>query len=160
MRLSVLLLLWHQVRIILVWVLVAPRDLLWFSSGTLIIDLLSTEWVGDIDSDTGGRLGLWQICHKDEYMDSCSGKLEDLLELPTFSFKFATVFGAIAVVTAFLTIFCLVLMLFLKSTTVFHICGWMQLLSGKFIVKRSLILQIPIYLLRIYLQLDLIFCAK
>lgn len=45
------------------------------------------EWVGEEDTETGGRLGLWQICQKDEMTDSCSGKLEDLFQLPTFSFK-------------------------------------------------------------------------
>lgn len=69
-------------------------------------------------------------------MDSCSGKLDELFALPTFSFQFATIFGGIAVVAAFLTIACLIFMLFLKSTTVFHICGWMQLLSGKFYLKK------------------------
>lgn len=45
------------------------------------------EWVGEEDTETGGRLGLWQICQKDEMSDSCSGKLQDLFQLPTFSFK-------------------------------------------------------------------------
>lgn len=45
--------------------------------------------------------------------------------------QIATIFGGIAVITSLLTILCLVLMIFLKSTTVFHLCGWMQILSGE-----------------------------
>lgn len=45
------------------------------------------EWVGDSDSDAGGRLGLWQICQKDELNDSCSGKLEELLEMQSIAFQ-------------------------------------------------------------------------
>lgn len=42
----------------------------------------------------------------------------------------ATAFVGLSVVTAVLTIFFLVFLLFMKSTTVFHLCGWMQILSG------------------------------
>lgn len=35
-----------------------------------------------------------------------------------------------AVGLALLTIFFLVCLLFMKSTRVFHICGWMQIISG------------------------------
>lgn len=49
----------------------------------------------------------------------------------SFNLQVATIFVGIAVLTAMLTIFTLILMFFMKSTTVFHICGWMQILSGK-----------------------------
>lgn len=42
----------------------------------------------------------------------------------------ATAFVGFSVLTAYLTILLLVLLFFMKSTTVFHICGWMQILSG------------------------------
>lgn len=45
----------------------------------------------------------------------------------------ATAFVGFSVLSAFLTIFLLVLLFFMKTTTVFHICGWMQILSGKFL---------------------------
>lgn len=51
--------------------------------------------------------------------------------LMKFSAQVATIFAGIAVATSLLTIMCLMFMIFLKSTTVFHICGWMQILSGK-----------------------------
>ncbi|KFB48314.1 AGAP005724-PA-like protein [Anopheles sinensis] len=83
-------------------------------------------------SDIGGRLGLWQICQKDDLNDSCSGKLEELLEMQSIAFQVATVFCGLAVATSVLAICCLLLMVFMKSTTVFHICGWMQMLSGEY----------------------------
>lgn len=49
-----------------------------------------------------------------------------------FGLQVATIFVGISVATAVLTILALVLMFFMKSTTVFHICGWLQILSGKF----------------------------
>lgn len=42
----------------------------------------------------------------------------------------ATAFVGFSVLSAFLTIFLLILLFFMKTTTVFHICGWMQILSG------------------------------
>lgn len=63
--------------------------------------------------------------------DVCIGKIEEVLEMPTMSSQLATIFAGTAVATSLLTILCLVFMIFLKSTTVFHICGWMQILSGK-----------------------------
>lgn len=51
--------------------------------------------------------------------------------LTRVSLQVATIFGGIAVATSLLTIMCLIFMIFLKSTTVFHICGWMQMLSGE-----------------------------
>lgn len=119
------------------------------------------EWVGDLDSDNGGRLGLWQVCQKEDMSDSCSKQLVDLMSISSTPFqvgdsylmkfqfqcttyiykyfiilllykiKVATIFVGLSVATAVLTIVSLVLMFFLKSTTVFHICGWMQILSGK-----------------------------
>lgn len=49
-----------------------------------------TEWVGDLDSETGGRLGLWQICQKDELADVCSGKLADIMSMPSIPFQVST----------------------------------------------------------------------
>ena len=45
------------------------------------------EWVGDLESETGGRIGLWRMCEKTELGDTCSGKLEEIMELPSMSFQ-------------------------------------------------------------------------
>lgn len=43
------------------------------------------DWIGDTESETGGRIGLWKICERNEMSDVCIGKLEDVLEMPTMS---------------------------------------------------------------------------
>ncbi|XP_070499332.1 LHFPL tetraspan subfamily member 5 protein [Chironomus tepperi] len=96
----------------------------------VIVSFVTPDWIGDLESETGGRIGLWKICERNEMSDVCIGKLEDILEMPSMSFQIATIFAGIAVATSLLTILCLVLMIFLKSTTVFHLCGWMQILSA------------------------------
>jgi len=45
-------------------------------------------------------------------------------------FQLATFFMLGAIALALLTIFFLVCLLFMKSTRVFHLCGWMQIISG------------------------------
>lgn len=46
-----------------------------------------TEWVGDVDSETGGRIGLWKVCERNEMNDNCAGRLEDIMEIPSMSFQ-------------------------------------------------------------------------
>jgi len=94
------------------------------------VAFLTPEWVGDLDSENAGRLGLWQICLSDEMSDNCQKHLVDFLSIPSIPFQVATAFVGISVLSAFLTILLLVLLFFMKSTTVFHICGWMQILSA------------------------------
>ncbi|CAO1342304.1 unnamed protein product [Diamesa serratosioi] len=96
----------------------------------VIVSFVTPEWVGDLESETGGRIGLWRMCEKTELGDTCSGKLEEIMDLPSMSFQVATIFAGAAVITSLLTILCLIFMVFMKSTTVFHICGWMQILSA------------------------------
>lgn len=45
----------------------------------------NADWIGDTESETGGRIGLWKICERNEISDVCIGKLEDVLEMPTMS---------------------------------------------------------------------------
>lgn len=47
--------------------------------------------------------------------------------------QLATFFMVAAVALALLTICFLVFLIFMKSTRVFHICGWMQIISGQYI---------------------------
>lgn len=95
-----------------------------------VVAFVTPEWVGDPDTDNAGRLGLWQVCQKDDVIDNCQRRWEDILTVPSLPFQVATIFMGISVITAILTITSLILMLFMKSTTVFHICGWMQILSA------------------------------
>ena len=89
--------------------------------------------MGDLDSENTGRFGLWQSCQRDDIAEKCYGNLWNILQMESIAHQVATVFVGISVITALITIVSLVLMLFMKSTTVFHICGWFQVLSGKYI---------------------------
>lgn len=95
-----------------------------------IVAFVTPEWVGDPDNESAGRLGLWQVCQREEIFNNCQRRWEDIIAVPAFSFQLATIFMAVSVVTALLTICFLVFMIFMKSTRVFHICGWMQILSA------------------------------
>ncbi|XP_017475312.1 PREDICTED: lipoma HMGIC fusion partner-like 3 protein isoform X1 [Rhagoletis zephyria] len=95
-----------------------------------IVAFVTPEWVGDPDNESAGRLGLWQVCQRDEIFDNCKRRWETILSVPTFSFQLATFFMVAAVALALLTICFLVFLIFMKSTRVFHICGWMQIISA------------------------------
>lgn len=49
--------------------------------------VFDAEWVGDMDSENAGRLGLWQICQRDETSDTCHRQLTDFLSLSSVPFK-------------------------------------------------------------------------
>lgn len=51
------------------------------------IYVLIAEWIGDPDSDSAGRLGLWQQCQRDEIFDNCRRRWENIFAVPTFSFQ-------------------------------------------------------------------------
>ncbi|KAH8378911.1 hypothetical protein KR009_002049 [Drosophila setifemur] len=95
-----------------------------------IVAFVTPEWIGDPDNDGAGRLGLWQQCQRDEIFDNCRRRWESMFTVPTYSFQLATFFMLGAIALALLTIFFLVCLLFMKSTRVFHICGWMQIISA------------------------------
>lgn len=46
-----------------------------------------SEWVGDLDSENAGRLGLWQVCQRDETSDNCQKQLTDFLSIPSIPFQ-------------------------------------------------------------------------
>lgn len=49
--------------------------------------LMGAEWVGDLDSENAGRLGLWQVCQKMEMSDNCQRQLTDVLTIPSMPFQ-------------------------------------------------------------------------
>lgn len=51
------------------------------------------EWVGDLDSENAGRLGLWQVCQRDETSDNCQKQLADFLSIPSIPFQVIVVFS-------------------------------------------------------------------
>lgn len=89
----------------------------------------TTEWIGN----TSGKLGLFSTCTVEATGEQCTGKLEDIFEITSASVWFltTTVLVGLAVVTALLTVCAMLMFFFCKSTTVFHVCAWMQLSSGE-----------------------------
>lgn len=57
----------------------------------MLIAVTQSEWVGDLDSENAGRLGLWQVCQKMELSDSCPRQLIDVLTIPSMPFQVSIV---------------------------------------------------------------------
>ncbi|XP_059045963.1 tektin-4-like [Achroia grisella] len=93
-----------------------------------VVAFVTPEWIGDLETEYPRKFGLWQICKADEVED-CKGRLDDFLSINGLVFKIATVLVGIAVALALFTICAMLLFFFCQSTTVFHICAWLQLLS-------------------------------
>lgn len=61
------------------------QSMCWFDSFDLFF--FRKEWVGDLDSENAGRLGLWQVCQRDETSDNCQKQLSDFLSIPSIPFQ-------------------------------------------------------------------------
>lgn len=91
----------------------------------------TTEWIGN----TTGKLGLFSMCTVEVGTggEQCKGKLEDVISMGVSVWLLTTtVLVGLAVVTALLTVCAMLMFFFCRSTTVFHVCAWMQLSSGEF----------------------------
>lgn len=53
----------------------------------VVVSFVTPEWVGDLESETGGRIGLWKVCERNEMSDNCAGKLEEMMDMPSMSFQ-------------------------------------------------------------------------
>ncbi|XP_015790527.1 LHFPL tetraspan subfamily member 3 protein [Tetranychus urticae] len=87
------------------------------------------QWLGDTETSKGtGYFGLWKSCRllQDGQDLICEGRLDDISSIPTPAFRAATVFVGLSVVIITLCLCSFVLFFFLHSSTVFHICGWLQ----------------------------------
>ncbi|KAG9511315.1 LHFPL tetraspan subfamily member 3 protein [Fragariocoptes setiger] len=94
-----------------------------------VIVFVQPQWLGDTELSRGtGYFGLWKSCRllQDGQDLLCQGKLNDLSSIPTPAFKFATVLVGISVLLIMLCILAMLLFFFMHSSTVFHICGWLQ----------------------------------
>lgn len=92
------------------------------------------QWLGDTETSKGtGYFGLWKACRllQDGQDLLCEGRLDDFSTIATPAFRAATVFVGLSLVVIFLCLAAFVLFFFLHSSTVFHICGWLQAFNGK-----------------------------
>ncbi|KAF8771943.1 LHFPL tetraspan subfamily member 3 protein like [Argiope bruennichi] len=95
---------------------------------------IQPQWIGDTPESRGtGYFGLWQSCRQsiqDGQELVCHGRLDDFASIPSPAFKMATIFIGLSAVAIVLCILCMFLFFVCHSSTVFHICGWLQVLSG------------------------------
>ncbi|GAB6026162.1 hypothetical protein CHUAL_012363 [Chamberlinius hualienensis] len=98
-----------------------------------VVAFVQPHWIGDTVASRGsGHFGLWRYCYmvQDSNEVLCVGRLDDFNTIPSSAFRVATVFVGLSVVFVLLGICCLLLFFFFQASTVFHICGWTQLLSA------------------------------
>jgi len=117
-----------------------------------IVVFLQEEWIGETStSKSPGHFGLWRFCTVlsrssdnspssvgDSFSSSqpaeeviCIGQLDNFASILSPAFRAATVFVGLAVIVGILSVIALLLFCFMKSGTVFEVCGVMQLLTGK-----------------------------
>lgn len=106
-----------------------------------VVAFITPEWIGDLDSEYPGRFGLWKKCQTEEGGEVCKGSILSVddfgsakfgLSNTNIAFQGATLLVGVSCLTSLFTICAMLLFFFCQSTGVFHFCGWMQLLSGKF----------------------------
>lgn len=95
-----------------------------------VVSFITPEWIGNVDGENPGKFGLWSVCYAEESGEVCKGRLDDMMNMPNRAFQAATALVGLAAVTSLLAICSMILFFFCHSTTVFHVSGWMQLVSG------------------------------
>lgn len=107
-----------------------------------VVAFVTPEWMGETSSgsESPARFGLWSTCSYGTtagVVEDCQGRLDDLTTIPSLPGKAATLLAAVSVFVALITIVAMLLFFFIASTKVFHLCGWMQVISGE--INKSII---------------------
>ncbi|XP_022913902.1 LHFPL tetraspan subfamily member 3 protein [Onthophagus taurus] len=98
-----------------------------------VVSLITPEWIGYLGTESGsqGKIGLWSICYAaEEGTESCKGLLYEFWKMENKPLMAATICVGLAVATALLTICVMLFFCFCQTTTVFHVCAWLQLISA------------------------------
>ena len=100
-----------------------------------VVVFVQPQWLGDTETSKGtGYFGLWKSCRllQDGQDLVCEGGLEDgFASIASPAFRAATLFVALSVLVIFLCLCSFLLFFFVHSSTVFHVCAWLQATSGK-----------------------------
>lgn len=96
----------------------------------VVVSFITPEWIGNVEGEFPGKIGLWSSCYVEESGEICKGRIEEFFTISNTAFLIATIFIGLAVFAALLTICAMILFLFCHSTTVYHICAWLELLSA------------------------------
>lgn len=98
------------------------------------VAFITPEWIGDTTtSENPARFGLWSSCYFGNGMSSedCQGKLDELSSIPNMALRVAAISGGVSVCIAVVIVVMLLFFFFFQSTTVYLICGWLHIFSGK-----------------------------
>ena len=101
-----------------------------------VVVFIQPQWIGDsVESKGTGYFGLWKHCSLVQGGQEivCKGQLEDFSTILNPAFRAATIFVGLSVILVLVCLCAMLFFFFFSSSTVFHICGWLQVFSGEFI---------------------------
>ncbi|XP_076259709.1 tetraspan membrane protein in hair cell stereocilia [Rhynchophorus ferrugineus] len=96
----------------------------------IVVAFITPEWIGNVEGENPGKFGLWSVCYADENGEICKGRLDTIMTMSNKAFQGSAALIGLAVVASILAICAMMLFFFCHSTTVFHVCAWLQLISG------------------------------
>lgn len=97
-----------------------------------VVSFITPEWIGNVEGELPAKFGLWTACYAEEAGEHCRGRVEEFYKIENIFFLAATVCVGVAAIAALLSICAMLLFFFCHSTTVYRVCAWLQLVSGKF----------------------------
>ena len=103
-----------------------------------IVVFIEPQWVGDTDESPGtGYFGLYQFCElfRSGQELRCEGAIDDFNSILNVPFRASTFFIGFSAILIFVCIACMLLFLFVKTSRVYLVCGWLQILSGEYHLK-------------------------
>jgi len=102
-----------------------------------VVVFIQPQWIGDtVESKGTGYFGLWKHCSLVQGGQEivCKGQLEDFSTISNPAFRAATVFVGLSVIVILLCVCSMLFFFFFNSSTVYHVCGWLQMFSGAFLI--------------------------
>ncbi|KAJ7399777.1 Lipoma HMGIC fusion partner-like 3 protein [Pitangus sulphuratus] len=100
-----------------------------------VVCFIQPYWIGDgVDTPQAGYFGLFHYCIGNGFSRelTCRGSFTDFSSLPSGAFKAASFFIGLSMMLIIACIVCFILFFFCNTATVYKICAWMQLTSGRF----------------------------
>lgn len=95
-----------------------------------VMAFFTPEWMGKVQGEVPGKFGLWASCFASDTGEKCEGKLHEFYKIVNLPFLIAAVCVGVGCLCALLTVCVMVSFVFCETTKVYHVCGWLQLLSG------------------------------
>jgi len=99
----------------------------------ILVVFFQPQWIGDTEDSLGtGYFGLYEYCEliQSGKTKMCSGAYRQFSSIISVPFQVATFFIGIAGLLILVCICCIILFLFLSPSTVFKVCGCLQIASA------------------------------